>query len=283
MSASPVVDPAAFRALEHAGWEGRVDGYDAAFRTLTAQTIAPLLDAAGVGPGVRVLDEATGPGYVAAAAAARGAHVTAGDFAAGMVAEARRRHPDLDVREADAEALPFADGAFDAVVINFGVLHLAQPDLAFAEAHRVLRPGGRVAFTVWATPEVSVGLGMVLRAIQIHGTPDVPLPSGPPFFRFSDPQECRRALEAVGLTDVQSSTLPLVWQFPDPDALFAAMQHGTVRMAALLRAQTPKALDAICEAVRVEAATYATGSGVAVPMGAVLTAAHKSGASDWGA
>ena len=282
MSASPSIDPAAFRALEHAGWEGSVAGYDAAFRTLTAQTIGPLLDAAGVGPGVRVLDEATGPGYVAAAAAQRGAHVAAGDFSAAMVAETRRRHPEIDVREADAEALPFPDGAFDAVVMNFGVLHLAQPDLAFAEAYRVLRPGGRFSFTVWATPEVSVGLGMVLRAIQTHGTTDVPLPSGPPFFRFSDPEECRRALEAVGLADVQSSALPLAWRFPHPEAVFAAMQRGTVRTAALLRAQTPAALDAIREAVRAGAAAYATASGVDVPMGAVLTSARKPGSGDRG-
>lgn len=275
MSRSPSVDPAAFRALEHAGWEGRVDGYDTAFRTLTAQTIDPLLDAAGVGPGVRVLDEATGPGYVAAAAAARGAIVTAGDFSAAMVAEARRRHPGLDVQEADAEALPFADGSFNAVVMNFGVLHLAQPDVAFAEAHRVLRPEGRFAFTVWATPELSVGLGMVLRAIETHGTTEVPLPSGPPFFRFSDTAECRRALEAIGFTDVQTTVLPLLWRFPDAEAIFPAIQQGTVRTAALLRAQTPEALAAIREAVCAEAATYATASGIEMPMAAVLTSVGK--------
>jgi SAM-dependent methyltransferase len=280
MSASPSVDPAAFRALEHAGWEGSVDGYDAAFRTLSAQTIDALLDAAGVGSGVRVLDEATGPGYVAAAAAQRGAHVTAGDFSAAMVTEARRRHPELDVREADAEALPFGDGSFDAVVMNFGVLHLAQPDLAFAEAYRVLRPGGRFAFTVWAVPEVSVGQDMVLRAIQAHGTTEVPLPSGPPFFRFSDPAECKRALEACGFTDVHSTTLPLVWQFSDPDAVFTALQQGTVRIAALLRAQSPEALTAIRQAVRAEAASYATARGVDVPMGAVLTSSRKPRSSD---
>jgi SAM-dependent methyltransferase len=280
MSASPFVDPTAFRALEHAGWEGSVAGYDAAFRTLTVQTIDALLDAAGVSSGVRVLDEATGPGYVAAAAMQRGAHVTAGDFSAAMVAETRRRRPGLDVREADAEALPFADDSFDAVVMNFGVLHLAQPELAFAEAYRVLRQGGRFAFTVWASPEVSVGLAVVLRAIQTHGTTDVPLPAGPPFFRFSDPAECTRALEAVGFTNVRSATLPLVWRFPDAEAVFPAIQQGTVRTAALLRAQTPAALAAIREAVRAEAATYATASGIDVPMGAVLTSARKPGPSD---
>jgi SAM-dependent methyltransferase len=280
MSAPRPVDPAAFRAFEHAGWDGIVDDYDAAFRTLTPQTIDPLLDAVGVGPGVRVLDEATGPGYVAAAAAARGAAVTAGDFSAAMVAEARRRHPELDVREADAEALPFADSDFDAVVMNFGVLHLAQPDRAFAEAHRVLRPGGRFAFTVWAAPEVSVGLGMLLRAVQVYGTTDVPLPPGPPLFRFSDAGECRRALEAVGFGGVDTVTLPLVWRFPDPDAVFEALRRGTVRNAGLLRAQTPAALAAIRAAVRAEAATYETGGGVAVPMGAVLTSGRKPGTGE---
>lgn len=280
MSTFRPVDPAAFRAFEHAGWDGIVDEYDAAFRTLTPQTIDPLLDAAGVGPGVRVLDEATGPGYVAAVAAARGAAVTAGDFSAAMVAETRRRHPELDVRVADAEALPFADGAFDAVIMNFGVLHLAQPDLAFAEAHRVLRPGGRFAFTVWTAPEVSVGFGMVLRAVQAHGTTDVPLPPGPPLFRFSEAGECRRSLEAVGFADVDTVTLPLVWRFPDPDAVFEAMQRGTVRNAGLLRAQTPAALEAIRAAVRIEAASYATESGVDVPMGAALTSGRKTGTSE---
>jgi SAM-dependent methyltransferase len=280
MNVAQASDPAAFRAFEHAGWEGNVEAYDAAFRTLTTQPIELLLDAAGVAPGVRVLDEATGPGYVAAAAAQRGARVTAADFSAAMVAATRSRHPELDVREADAEALPFAAGIFDAVVMNFGVLHLGRPELAFAEAYRVLVPDGRFAFTVWAPPEVSVGWGMVLRAIEAHGTADVSSPSGPPFFRFSDYDECRRVLEAVGFTDVRTTTLPLLWRFPDPGALFTAIQLGTVRTAALLRAQTPAALEAIRDAVRAEAATYASASGVGVPMGAVLASGRKPGRSD---
>jgi ubiquinone/menaquinone biosynthesis C-methylase UbiE len=275
MSASPSVDPVAFRTFEHAGWEGVVDAYDAAFRALTAQTIDPLLDAAGVGPGTRVLDEATGPGYVAAAAAARGADVTAVDFAAAMVAEARRRHPGLVVRQADVEALPFADGSFDAVVMNFGALHLAQPDLSFAEAHRVLRPGGGFAFTVWAPPQVSAGFDMVLRAIQAHGTTNVPLPPGPSLFRFGDPAESTRSLQAVGFVDAQAVVLPLVWEVPQPEAVMEAMQHATVRTAGLLRAQSPDALAAIRAAVTDEAATYATGAGIAVPMGATLTSGRK--------
>lgn len=268
-------DPAAFHAFEHAGWEAIVTAYDAAFQSLTAQTIDPLLAAAGVGPGTQLLDEATGPGYVAAAAVARGADVVAIDFAAAMVTEAQHRYPALDVREADVEALPFADHTFDAVVMNFGALHLAQPDLAFAEAFRVLCPGGRFAFTVWSPPAVSTGFAMVLRAIQAHGTTEVSLPPGPPLFRFGDPEESTRSLAAVGFTETEAILLPLVWQLPDPEAMLEVMQRATVRTAGLLQAQSAPALAAICAAVTAEAATYATTDGIAVPMGATLTAGRK--------
>lgn len=280
MSTSLPVEPAAFRAFEQKGWNGIVDEYDAAFRALTSQTIDQLLDAAGVGAGVQVLDVATGPGYVAAAASARGADVIAVDFSLAMVVEARQRHPGLDIREGDAEALPFADGAFDAVVMNFGALHLAQPDLAFAEAFRVLRPGGRFSFTVWATPDISVAFGMTLSAIQTHGTTDVSLPIGPPLFRFSDPSECRRTLGAVGFVDLQSNVLPLVWRLPGPDAVFEVMRTATVRTAGLLRAQTPAALEAIRAAVRAETAKYSSEDWVEVPMGAVLSSGRTPGTSD---
>ncbi|HKG96096.1 MAG TPA: methyltransferase domain-containing protein, partial [Gemmatimonadaceae bacterium] len=95
----------AFHAFEHDGWERAATVYadDAGgFVSVTAQAAEPLLDAAGVRAGERVLDLATGPGHVAAAAARRGAVVTGVDFAAAMVAIARQRHagvPDLDFVE----------------------------------------------------------------------------------------------------------------------------------------------------------------------------------------
>ncbi len=82
------------------------------------------------------------------------------------------------------------------------------------------------------------------------------------------------------MTDVESTALPLVWRFPDAESVFAAIQQGTVRTAALLRSQTPEALEAIRAAVCAESATYATASGVEVPMGAVLTSARKPESRD---
>ena len=76
----------------------------------------PLLDAAGVTAGMRVLDVGCGLGDLAAAAAARGAVATGTDLAEGMVEAARGRHPGLEFVLADGEALPFEDGAFDATL-----------------------------------------------------------------------------------------------------------------------------------------------------------------------
>src|SRR5688572_16202943 len=113
MSQSSAGEHGAFHALEHEGWQSVADAYDARFRPLTTQTIDPLLDAVGARPGIELLDVASGPGYVAAAAAARGARVVGIDFSAPMVAMARRRHPSIEFREGDAEALPIADGSVD--------------------------------------------------------------------------------------------------------------------------------------------------------------------------
>jgi SAM-dependent methyltransferase len=198
------------------------------------------------------------------------------DFSPAMIAEAQRRHPAVAFREADAEALPFDTSSVDAVVMNFGLLHLARPDTAIAEAHRVLRRGGRYALTVWAPPEQALGFGMVLRAVQEHGNPNVTLPEGPPFFRFSDPEEFRATLARAGFSDVDVRTLQLTWRLSSPDEVFDAISRGGVRTAAILRAQTPAALEAIRASVRRGVEAYEKEGAFLVPMPAVLASGTKS-------
>jgi len=260
-----------FHDFEQAGWERAADHYGDAFGSLTSQTIPALLRAAGVGKGTRLLDVASGPGYVAAAAAGLGASVVGVDFSSEMVALAAGRYPGLEFMEGDAEALPFPDRSFAAVAINFGVLHLERPDTAIAEARRVLESGGRCAFTVWATPDVSVGFGIVLKAIETHGRMDVPLPAGPPFFRFSDAAESTRSMQAAGFSDVRVETLPLVWRLASGDALCEAFLQGAVRTAALLRAQSPDAMAKIRQSIREGAESYRNIDVIELPMAAVLS------------
>jgi len=182
------------------------------------------------------------------------------------VAEARRNYSKITFKEGDAEDLPFPDSSFDAVTMNFGLLHLGRPERALAEACRVLRSGGRFAFTVWAKPEEARGFGIVLGAIQRHGNMNAPIPAGPPFFRFSDADECRRSLLQAGFQKPEIRPVPQVWRLHLP--LFEIMLGSPVRTGALLRAQAPAAL----EAIRAEVTGLSRSE---LPMPAVLATATK--------
>ena len=273
------VDPAlaTFREFEHRAWQSVVKLYEDYFGALTAQSIEPLLDAVGVHPGAALLDIATGPGYIAAAAAQRGARVTGLDFSSAMIAEASALHPDIGFREGDAGNLPFPDASFDVVVIGFGILHFPDPDHALREAFRVLRSGGRFGLTVWAGPDRAAGFGIVMRAVEQHGSTDANLPPGPPFFRFSNVVECGRAITAAGFGQVKITEVPQIWRFPSAAAFFDGISASTVRTAALLRAQTPENLARIRAAAESEARNYSLADAtIELPMPALLASARKS-------
>jgi demethylmenaquinone methyltransferase/2-methoxy-6-polyprenyl-1,4-benzoquinol methylase len=112
-------------------------GLDRGWRRLTV--------AAVVGPGDRVLDACCGTGDLAVAAEREGGIVTGLDFSARMLERARRKSPTVEWVEGDLLALPFADGAFDAATVGFGVRNVADLERALGELRRVLRPGGRLA------------------------------------------------------------------------------------------------------------------------------------------
>lgn len=265
----------AFSAFERQGWERLAQSYHSYYAELTTQSSGALLDALDVQSGTRFLDIASGPGYVAAAAAARGADVVGLDCAAAMVELATRINPTLVFRVGDAENLPFAEESFDAVGVNFGMFHFSRPERALAEAFRVLRTGGRIAFTVWASRDKAVALDMVLGAIEAHGKTDVGLPEGPPFFRFSDWRECTRVLLEAGFAEPKVQAVDQIWSIRAPETPFHALMRGGVRVAAILKAQTPEALALIENAVSENAAAYQAAGEVRVPMPAVLASARK--------
>ena len=267
--------PSAFKDFEHAGWQAVSDRYHASFRSLTTQSVPAVVETVGAASGKRLLDLCCGPGYVAAAAARSGADVLGVDFSSSMIDTARRENPALDFRAGDAESLDCADAEFDCVVINYGLLHLARPEHALAEAHRVLRPGGRLACTVWAPAQRAVAFELVLGAIRDHGRTRVDLPEGPDFFRYSDPEACRVSFAEAGFTDVRVRELPQTWRLRDAGELFDAMTDATVRTGGLLRAQDEAALAAIRAAVVERAHAYRNRDGIAIPMPAVLTVAVK--------
>ena len=157
--------------------------------------------AAAVGPH-SVLELAAGTGVVTAAlvAALPGVPVTATDLNAAMVEHGAHQVPAAAWRTADAQELPFPDGAFDLVVCSFGAMFFPDKQRAFGEAARVLAPGGRLLFTVWddvGDSEFDVALVEALAAVLPDDPPDFVsrVPHG-----YADPDRVRADLTAAGLT-----------------------------------------------------------------------------------
>jgi len=264
-----------FRQQELSGWSAKAKHYNDYAGAITRSAVQPLLDAVGIRSGARLLDVACGPGYVAGSAFEQGAKSMGIDFSPTMVSEAKSHFPQCEFREGDAEALPFDSDTFDAVVCAFGLLHLTEPDKAIQEAFRVLRPGGRYAFTVWATPDRHEFFTLVLGAIKTYGTLDVALPPAPPMFRFSDPKESERALSKAGFKRVQVTELPLVWEAKSPQEALDILYKSTVRMAMTLELQSPDALAQIHQAVLNQMLRLKTGEVTRLAWPAVMAVAEK--------
>ncbi len=262
-----------FKDLELKGWNQKARDYGDYAGQITQQAVEPLLDAVEVGAGSVFLDIATGPGYTAGAAQARGAIATGVDFSAAMIGEASRNYPNALFYEGDAEHLVFPSGFFDAAVCPFGLLHMADPDKAISEAWRILKPGGKFAFTVWAPPEKHPFFKLVFGAITRHGSMDVALPEAPPFFRFSEPAESQRALATAGFSDINISELTLHWQPNSGQELLDTIYKSTVRTAMLLDAQAEENREKIHS--EIIASVAESTDPVDLPWPAVIAVARK--------
>jgi SAM-dependent methyltransferase len=173
----PPLDFTAIKAKQQATWSSGDYSVIGTTLQLVGETLCEAVD---LRAGERVLDVACGSGNAALAAARRFALVTGVDYVPGLLARASARAAvdglPLEVREGDAEALPFQDGAFDVVLSTFGVMFAPDQDRAAGELMRVCRHGGRIGLANW-TPDGFVG--QVFKVVGSHVPPPTGL-RGPP-------------------------------------------------------------------------------------------------------
>jgi len=254
--------------FENQTWSRCAKGYIDGFGALVAEGIDPLLDELKVSKGDRVLDVGTGPGLVAAVAAKRGANPIGLDFSKAMLAEARLLHPEIKFRTGNAEALPFGDSEFDVVVGNFVLHHSGDPSKVLKESFRVLRPEGRMGFTVWADPSKLEAFGLFFAAVEEHAGA-VELPHGP-LFGVSDFAVFHGMATDAGFRDSAVREIQIAWRTPSLDSFLAAFRDW-----ANLEAFPSDVQRAIEGSVRERAAAYRRGDVFTIPNPAILVTAVK--------
>ncbi|MEU8913045.1 methyltransferase domain-containing protein, partial [Streptomyces libani] len=223
----------------------------------------PLTAAAGIQADSWVLDIGCGSGGTsleAARAAAEGA-VLGVDVSAPMLAEARKQAagcglPQVTFERGDAQVHRFEDGAFDVAISRFGVMFFADPEAAFANIARALRPGGQLAFLCWRSVRenayLTVPMGAIAPYVQL---PELEAPGAPGPFSLADADRIKKLLDSAGFDEITISAVDEpMWMGPDPDDV-VAYQLGIPASRAMLaeasaeaRAKTETALrDALAE------------------------------------
>ncbi|MEM7226409.1 MAG: class I SAM-dependent methyltransferase [Pseudomonadota bacterium] len=231
--------------------------------------------------GGAVLETACGTGVVTRHLLARlpqGGLVIATDFNPGMIVEAKARlgeAPGLSFQEADATDLPFDDGAFDALVCQFGVMFFPDKAKGYAEAARILKPGAPFLFNVWDSLAEN-------RLSQLaHDTLGALFPEDPPSFLelpfgYQDMTAILRALQAAGFAHVDFSVQPRLSRAPGAQDVAAAFCRGSPLANYL--AERGEESEAQALAALIQALEAAFGKGpIEAPMQAIQIRALKAG------
>ncbi len=207
----------------------RGQGYDRYFGHVSREFVPPLVRAARLAPGQRVLDVATGTGIAAEAsveAVGPSGRVVATDLFPAMLEKARERlgHlPNVSFAIADGQALTLPDESFDAVLCAMGLMLFPDPARGLAEFRRVLCPGGRCAASVETTPERSFTT-RTNAAIGRH----VPsrADAAARYHSLGEASRLRALFEAAGFEDVETAIEARSYPFASFDAYFDLMERG---------------------------------------------------------
>jgi SAM-dependent methyltransferase len=260
-----------FAQLEKWGWtnEEIAAGYVDLFSPASDLAIPALIS--GIPSGARVLDLCCGQGNVTEALLQAGLNAVGADFSPTMLARARTRVPNGNFVETDAQSLAFGDAEFDAVVCNFGLLHVPDQPRALTEIRRVLKSGGKFAMTAWCGPDVSPTFRVFYSCVQEHGSPQVIMPEGPNFHQFANEAAAKCLLDDAKLALQSREIVDCHWILSAPEALAEIFQKGAPRGGYLLTQQPDEFRTAIKNAVAGQVREqFADGDQWRVPIPAAL-------------
>lgn len=247
-----------------AGWEAERDRVARMGRPITEWLVSHL----ALEPGQTVLELATGTGDVglAVAAALDGGRVIMSDRSHAMVEAAGRAveaagAANADVRRLDAESLDLPDASVDRVVCRFAYMLIPDRRAAFAETLRVLRPGGRLAFAVWASADRNAWATTLWDVLEGHtDLPPAP-PGGPGMFALGEPEVVTAVVEAAGLAVRAVEHIPVEWSYPDYDAYWRAQSSLNGGLTRLLPTLSEREREELSAAVRDAIEPFREGDG----------------------
>ena len=263
--------------IEHEAWSQRAGDYDALFAAVSTQAIDGILDSLGTLQGKRHLDVACGTGHLVAAASKRGAISEGIDFAQAMVDAARSTYPAETFKVADATELPYDDHSLDAVTCAFGLSHMEHPQAAVDEAFRVLKAGGRYAFTLWFGPEAGNEFHtLVQEALTALATTSFALPKEWTQLRLADEQVCQAITVHAGFGTPVFKRLPIVWQTESAHDVVTIMDRLSVRTKMVIDHQPPAIQRRLREYILAEAEARRINGFISLAWPALLTVVQKS-------
>jgi SAM-dependent methyltransferase len=216
-------------------WNLVATGYDEEFFGQIPGFVEEAMAILALSPSAKVLDVATGPGTAAVRIAPHVERVVAVDFAEAMLERlrahlTRERLTNVEPLVMDGQALAFADASFDAALSMFGIFLFADRPRALGELHRVVRPGGRVLSTSWATFEHNTALGAGIESLRA-ALPDLPRPAGP--LPTQDPELCAGELAAAGFGKVSARIIKRPVRYASATAYWRAFERAAAPIALL--------------------------------------------------